>query len=74
VTSKVRLTQKKEIAPRSIHGNAIYSDQTISGYIGAIILVDYDIKRIDQGTPANIKVIAPDGQEVATDFDLGPLR
>jgi hypothetical protein len=71
---KVHLKQDTDITPRSVHGQPIQSDETVSGYIGADILVDYDVKKIDQGTPATIKVIAPGEQQVVTTFDLGSLR
>lgn len=71
---QIHLKQKKEIESRSVQGMPIYSDETISGYIGADILVDYDEKKIDPGSPATVKVVTPDGQEVEATFDLGSLR
>ncbi|MGH9690825.1 MAG: hypothetical protein ACRD4C_07050 [Candidatus Acidiferrales bacterium] len=71
---KVHLKQDTEIASNGVHGQPIHSDQTISGYMGAEILVDYDVKKIDRTAPVRIAVIAPGGQEVKTTFDLGALR
>jgi hypothetical protein len=71
---KVHLKQDTDIAPRSAQGQPIYSDQTISGYRGADLLLDYDVKKINQATPVTIEVIVPGGHEAETTFDLGSLR
>jgi len=71
---KVHLKQSKEVSPRAVHGQPIYSDETISGYIGATIDVDYDVKEIDPGAITTIEVDTPDEQKVETDFALNNLR
>jgi hypothetical protein len=42
--------------------------------MGAEVLVDYDVKKIDPATATTIKVIATGGQEAGTTFDMGSLR
>jgi len=71
---KVRLKQGSEISPLKTTGRPIFSDQTISGYMGAMIDADYDAAKIDRGAPATIEVDTPDGQDVETTFDLTQLR
>jgi len=71
---KLHLKQSAEIQPRSVLGQPIYSDQTISGYIGAEIVAEYDVKKIDPGTSTTVSVNTPDGQDVETTFDLANLR
>lgn len=71
---KIHLKQKDEIPPLKVAGQPIYSDNTISGYMGAIIDVDYDVKKIDAGAATTIEVDTPDGQDVETTFDLAQLR
>jgi hypothetical protein len=70
----VHLKQKAEIPPLKVSGEPIYSDQTISGYMGARIDVDYNVKKIDPGTLTTIEVDTPDGQQVETTFDLSQLK
>lgn len=70
----VHLKQKAEIPALRVFGQPIYSDQTISGYMGAMIDVDYNVKKIDPGAAATIEVDTPDGQQVKTTFDLARLR
>jgi hypothetical protein len=70
----VHLRQKNEIEPLKVTGEPIYSDQTISGYMGARIDVDYPLKQIDPGAMTTIEVDTPDGQQVDTVFDLSQLR
>ena len=70
----IRLKQKTEIPSRKVAGQPIYSDQTVSGYIGATIDVDYEVKKIDPGAQTTIEVDTPDGQQVETTFDLSQLR
>jgi hypothetical protein len=70
----IHLKQKAEIPSLKVVGEPIYSDQTISGYIGARIDVDYDVKKIDPGAATTIEVDTPDGQQVETIFDLSQLR
>jgi hypothetical protein len=70
----VHLKQGAEIKPRAVHGEPIYNDQTISGYIGANIDLDYDVKKIDSGGLTTIDVETPDGQDVQTTFSLNNLR
>jgi hypothetical protein len=71
---KVHMKQRAEIEPRSIHGQPIYDDDTISGYDGAMIDVNYDVTNIDPGALTTIVVETPDGQDVETTFDLSQLR
>jgi hypothetical protein len=68
------MKQRAEIEPRSIHGQPIYDDDTISGYDGAMIDVNYDVTNIDPGALTTIVVETPDGQDVETTFDLSQLR
>ena len=70
----VYLKQSTEIAPRTVKGQPIYSDATVSGYKGAVIDVDYDVKKIDADAPVTIGVNTPDEQNVETTFDLSQLR
>lgn len=70
----IHLKQKEEIPSLKVVGQPIYSDQTISGYMGALIDVDYDVKKIDPGAATTVEVDAPDGQQVETTFDLLQLR
>jgi hypothetical protein len=70
---EVHLIQGAEIPTRSVKGTPILSDQTASGYIGAIIVADYDAAKIQSG-PATVVVTGPDGAKVESAFDLGSLR
>lgn len=71
---KVRLRQDAEIPSRSIHGQPIYDDDTLSGYSGATIDVDYDVAKIDNAGISTVEVDTPDGQQVETTFSLNSLR
>jgi len=70
----IHLKQKAEIPALKVSGEPIYSDQTISGYMGAKIDVDYNVKKIDPGALTTIEVDTPDGQDVETIFDLSQLK
>ncbi|HKV05570.1 MAG TPA: hypothetical protein VJO53_10745 [Candidatus Acidoferrales bacterium] len=70
----VRLKQRAEIPARAVHGRPIYSDDTISGYIGATIDLEYDVTKIDPGASTTIEVDTPDGQQVETTFELNNYR
>jgi hypothetical protein len=70
----VHLKRDSEVHVRSVHGEPIYSDETISGYQGALIDVDYDVNKLDSGALTTIEVDTPDGQEVETTFSLNELR
>jgi hypothetical protein len=70
---QVHLMQGGEIPTRSVRGTPILSDQTASGYIGAIIVADYDPAKIQSG-PATVVVTGPDGARVESAFDLSRLR
>ena len=70
----IHLKQDAEVPPLSVHGQPIYSDQTISGYIGAIIEAEYNVKKIDPGGFTTVEVDMPDGQQVETTFQLNTLR
>ena len=70
----VHLKQEGEIQPRAVHGEPIYDDETISGYRGADIDLEYDVKKIDPGAMTTIDVETPDGQDVETTFHLNNLR
>ncbi len=70
----VHLKQDSEVHGRSVHSEPIYSDETISGYQGALIDVDYDVNKLDSGALTTIEVDTPDGQEVETTFSLNELR
>ena len=70
----VHLKQNSEVDARSVHGEPIDSDQTISGYEGALMDVDYDVNQLDSGALTTIEVDTPDGQEVETTFSLNELR
>ena len=59
----VHLKQKAEVPSRSVRGQPIYGDDTISGFIGATIDVDYDVVKIDPGESTTIEVDTPDGQQ-----------
>ncbi|HXQ26460.1 MAG TPA: hypothetical protein VN822_08660 [Candidatus Acidoferrales bacterium] len=71
---KIHLKQDAEIPPLSVHGQPIYSEDTISGYIGATIDVEYNVKKIDAGGFTTVEVDTPDGQQVETTFQLNNLR
>jgi len=71
---QVHMKQKGEVPSRSVHGQPIYSDDTISGYIGAMIDVSYDVEKVDSGALTTIEVDTPDGQQVETDFSFNNLR
>ncbi len=68
------MKQKAEVPSRSVHGQPIYSDDTISGYIGATIDVGYDVNKLDSGEPTTIEVDTPDGQQVEANFSFNELR
>jgi hypothetical protein len=69
----VHLRQGEEIPSRSVQGKPILSTETPSGYIGAIIVANYDPNKIESG-PATIVVTGPDDARAETTFDLGALR
>lgn len=69
----VHLRQGKEIPSRSVQGKPILSTETPSGYIGAIIVANYDPGKIESG-PATVIVTGPDDAKAETTFDLGALR
>jgi hypothetical protein len=71
---KVHLKQDAEIPSREVHGQPIYNDDTLSGYDGATIDVDYDVKKIDAAGITTVVVDTPDGQQVETTFSLNSLR
>ncbi|MGA8767449.1 MAG: hypothetical protein WB559_10540, partial [Candidatus Acidiferrales bacterium] len=68
------LKQDAEIPSRSVHGKPIYDDNSLLGYDGATMDVDYDVKKIDPGAFTTIEVDTPDGQQVETTFSLNNLR
>ncbi|MBZ5694204.1 MAG: hypothetical protein LAN36_02460 [Acidobacteriia bacterium] len=70
----IHLKQDTEIPPLSVHGEPIYSEDTISGYIGAIIETEYNVNKIDPGGITTVVVDTPDGQQVETTFSLNNLR
>jgi hypothetical protein len=70
---QIHLMQGGEIQARSEGGSPIYSDQTISGYIGAMVAADYDVDKIQSG-PVTVSVTGPDGSKAESDFDLSNLR
>lgn len=70
----IHLKQDAEIPPLSVRGEPIYSEDTISGYIGAIIEAEYNVKKIDAGGFTTVEVDTPDGQQVETTFQLNNLR
>jgi len=69
----VHLKQGEEIPSRSVQGKPILSTETPSGYIGAIIVANYDPNKIGSG-PATVIVTGPDDARAETTFDLGALR
>jgi hypothetical protein len=69
----IHLEQGAEIQPRTVEGHP-YRTRTTRGYVGAEIVADYDVNKIDSGGPVNVDVIMPDGQNVKTTFDLSELR
>ncbi|HEY6467447.1 MAG TPA: hypothetical protein VIY69_15715, partial [Candidatus Acidoferrales bacterium] len=69
----VRLNQGDEIASISQTGRPIASDQTPSGYIGAIVVASYDPNKIHSG-PATVVVTGPDDARAEASFDLNALR
>ena len=71
---QVHLKQEAEIPSRGVHGQAIYNDDSISGFDGATIDVDYDVKKIDAAGITTVEVDTPDGQQVETTFSLNSLR
>ena len=62
-----------EVQPRSVSGTPIWSDLTVSGYIGAIVTADYDPDKVQSG-PVTVVVTGPDGARAESDFDLDNLR
>ncbi len=71
---KVHLMQRAEIHPRSVRGEPIYNDETLLGFTGATLRLDYGAKGIDPDAPATVVVDTPDGQHVTATFDLAKLR
>lgn len=69
----VHLRQGGEIPSLSVQGKPISSTETPSGYIGAIIVANYDPNKIESG-PATVFVTGPDDARAETTFDLGALR
>lgn len=69
----VRLSQGDEIVSLSQTGQPIASDQTPSGYSGAIVVASYDPNKIHSG-PATVVVTGPDDARVEASFDLNALR
>ena len=69
----VHLSQGEEIPSRSVQGRPISSTVTPSGYIGAIVVANYDPGKIESG-PATVIVTGPDGARAETTFDLSALR
>jgi hypothetical protein len=70
----VHLKQSGEIKPLSVQCAPIYDDQTLSGFSGATLDLDYDVKKIDPGGMTTIDVQTPDGQDIETTFLLNSLR
>ncbi|HTZ74741.1 MAG TPA: hypothetical protein VMB47_12530 [Candidatus Aquilonibacter sp.] len=70
---EIHLTQGSEISPIGVHGTPILSDLTMSGYIGAVVVADYNPAEIQSG-PATVVVTGPDGARAETSFDLSDLR
>ena len=71
---RVHLSQgDEEIASTSQTGKPILSDQTPSGYIGAVVVASYDPAKIHSG-PATIIVTGPDDAKAEVSFDLNTLR
>ncbi len=70
----VNLKHRADVQPITVHGQTIYNDETISGYIGATIDTDYNVKKIDAGDITTVEVDTPDGQQVETTFELNELR
>lgn len=69
----IRVNQGGEVPSLSERGEPIFSDQTTSGYIGATIVADYDVDKIQSG-PITVEVAGPDGSHGETSFDLSSLR
>lgn len=69
----VHLRQGEEIPSRSVQGKPILSTETPSGYIGAIIVANYDPNKIDSG-PATVVVTGPDNASAEATFNLSALR
>jgi len=69
----IHLVQGSEVSPIGVHGTPILSDLTISGYIGAVVVADYNPQDIQSG-PATVVVTGPDGARAETSFDLSDLR
>lgn len=69
----VHLRQEKEIPMLSQTGKPILSDQTPSGYTGAIVVASYDPNKIQPG-PADVVVTGPDYTTTISSFDLNTLR
>jgi hypothetical protein len=72
---KITMTQDAIIAPNSLYGGFLYNtcDLGCPVPIGAWADAVYDPEKID-AAPTEIKVTAPDGQEVIANFDLSALR
>jgi hypothetical protein len=74
---KIHLKQDREIEAQSEKGGPVYSDYGTTdryGLSGAEVDLDYDPAKIDPASPLTIEVIAPDGQDVKTTFDLSQIR
>ncbi len=69
----VHLRQGEEIFSRSVQGKPILSTETPSGYIGAIIVANYDPNKI-ASAPATVVVTGPDDARAETTFELSALR
>jgi len=70
---KIRLIQGREIHARTFNGFPLYSYGDASVLTGAEVDLEYDAAKI-KSDDATVEVIAPDGQDVKADFDLGTLR
>jgi hypothetical protein len=70
---EIHLNQGSEVDPIGVHGTPILSDLTMSGYIGAVVVADYNPQEIQSG-PVTVVVTGPNGARAETSFDLGDLR
>lgn len=71
---RIRLSQENTIKPMSVRERSIALGDSSSVYGGEEeIIVDFDPSTL-RSEPARIKLITPDGQVVATEFDLRDLK
>jgi hypothetical protein len=70
-----RVEQEKEIRPRAIFGQPVYSfaNGGAATVIGAEVFMELDAAQV-QSAPLRVEVKSPDGKMISSEFDLSKLR